>query len=81
VTDSRESIFLPAIYQVSDCTPYSDVSEIVSFEGIYGSLFEKGDKIEFNGLLEEIRGKNPRKRIIVGGAGSPDSYIKWGHSG
>lgn len=81
VTDSSESIYLPAVYKVSEYKPDSDVSKIVSYEGIYGSLFEEGERIEFNGVLEEIRGKNPRKRILVGGAGSPDSYIKWCHSG
>ena len=81
VTDSSESIYLPAVYKVSECKLDSDVSKIVSYEGIYSSLFEEGDRIEFNGVLEEIRGKTPRKRILVGGAGSPDSYIKWSHSG
>jgi len=80
VTDNEESIYLPAIYMVKDSKP-SQISEIVSFEGLYGGLFEKGDQIEFKGILEEIKGKNPRSRVIVGGAGSPNSYIKWGHSG
>jgi predicted nucleotidyltransferase len=77
VSDSSESIYLPAVYSVTECTPNTEVSEIVSFEGLYCSLFEKGDRIEFSGVLEHIRGKNPHQRVIVGGAGSPDSYIKW----
>ena len=76
VMDSSESIYLPAEYSVTECTPDTEISEIVSFEGLYGGLFEKGEKIEFSGVLEEIRGKNPHKRVIIGGAGSPDSYIK-----
>ncbi len=76
ITDSSESIYLPAVYKVSECTQ-TEVTEIVSFEGLYGSLFETGDKIEFSGVLEEVTGRNPHKRIIIGGAGSPDSYIKW----
>ena len=81
VSDNRESIYLPAVYKVSEGKPNRKITEIVSFEGLYGNLFEKGDKIEFNGILEEIKGDNPHLRVIVGGAGSPDSYIKWGHSG
>jgi predicted nucleotidyltransferase len=54
-----------------------EVSEIVYFEGLYGSLLELGDRIRFNGVLEEIRGKDPRSRVLVGGTGSPDGYMKW----
>jgi predicted nucleotidyltransferase len=79
VSDSSESIYLPALYKITDCEPCTEVSRIISFEGLYGSLFERGEKIEFNGILEEVRGKNPHKRIIMGGAGSPDSYIKWAY--
>jgi predicted nucleotidyltransferase len=74
VTDNRDSIYLPAVYGVEGS---DEVSEIVSFEGLYGSLFEVGDRIRFNGVLEEIRGKDPRSRVLVGGAGSPDGYMKW----
>ena len=81
VSDNSESIYLPAIYKISKCKPNSEISEITSFESIYSSLFEIGDKIEFNGVLEEIKGEDPRHRVLVGGAGSPDSYIKWDHSG
>ena len=76
VSDSSESIYLPAVYKVADSESNS-ISEIVSFEGLYGSLFEKGDNIGYSGILEEVTGKKPHKRLIVGGASSPDSYIKW----
>ncbi|MFC1803745.1 nucleotidyltransferase domain-containing protein [Thermoproteota archaeon] len=74
VSDNRDSIYIPAVYGVEDS---DEVSEVVSFEGLYESLFEVGDRIRFKGVLEEIRGKDPRYRVLVGGAGSPDSYIKW----
>ena len=79
VSDNGGSIYLPAVYGVEDVKiDYSDeVSEVVSFEGLYGSLFEVGDRIRFKGVLEEIRGKDPHHRVLVGGAGSPDGYIKW----
>ena len=79
ITDSSESIFLPAVYKINDSNP--EITEIVSFEGLYGSLFEAGDKIEYKGIHEKVEGKNPHQRIIIGGAGSPDSYIKWSYSG
>jgi hypothetical protein len=74
VSDNRDSIYLPAVYGVEDS---DEVSEVVSFEGLYGSLFEVGDRIRFKGVLEEIRGKDPHYRVLVGGAGSPNGYIKW----
>jgi len=74
VSDNRDSIYLPAVYRVEGA---DEVSEVVSFEGLYGSLFEVGDRIQFKGILEEIKGRTPRNRVLVGGAGSPDSYIKW----
>ena len=74
VSDNRDSIYLPAVYGVEDS---GEVSEVVSFEGLYGSLFEVGDRIRFKGVLEEIRVKDLRYRVLVGGASSPDGYIKW----
>jgi uncharacterized protein len=76
VMDSSESIYLPASYRISRCE-MEGVTEIVSFEGLYCNVFAKGDRVQFNGILEEVSGKNPHKRVIIGGAGSPDSYIKW----
>ena len=79
ISDASESLFLPAVYKIADteCEQHNDITEIVSFEGLYGSLFKEGDKVEFNGVLETVEGKDPHKRIIIGGAGSPNSYIKW----
>jgi uncharacterized protein len=77
VSENWESIYLPAVYGVEDIDIDEDISEVVSFEGLYGSLFEVGERIEFRGVLEEIIGKNPRYRVLIGGAGAPDCYIKW----
>jgi predicted nucleotidyltransferase len=80
VSYAEKSIYLPAIYELTKVKSDSyidEVNEIVSFEAIYGNLFENGDKIEFKGILEEIKGKTPHYRIIIGGAGYPHGYIKW----
>lgn len=83
VSDNSESIYLPAIYGLEEVETdiEAPITKLVSFEGLYGSLFEVGDKIEFNGILEEIMGINPGFRVLVGGAGSPESYVKWSYSG
>lgn len=80
VSGTKESIYLPAIYQLKDVKTEDgneEITQLVSFEGLYGSLFEVGEEIVFEGILEEIRGKTPGYRVLVGGAGSPNSYVKW----
>jgi predicted nucleotidyltransferase len=80
VVDATESIYLPAIYRVT--APKLEksgtrVSEIVSYEGIYGGLFEEGEKVEFKGILERYMGKEEGHRVVLGGAGSTGGYVKW----
>lgn len=75
ITDASESIYLPAIYKIKESQQHA--SKIVSFEGLFGGVFQEGDKVKFKGVLEEVKGRNPHFRIIVGGANSSDSYIKW----
>ncbi|MCK4399982.1 nucleotidyltransferase domain-containing protein [Candidatus Bathyarchaeota archaeon] len=80
VVDAAESIYLPAIYRVTDPKLEKSgirVSEIVSYEGIYGGLFEEGEKVEFRGSLERYMGKEEGHRVVLGGAGSTGGYVKW----
>ena len=80
VVDAAESIYLPAIYRVTDPKLEKSgtrVSEIVSYEGIYGGLFEEGEKVEFRGILERYMGKEEGHRVVLGGAGSTGGYVKW----
>jgi predicted nucleotidyltransferase len=84
VSGNNESIYLPAVYMIEDVKTEEgneEITQLVSFEGLYGSLFEVGEEIVFEGIIEEIRGKNPGYRVLVGGAGSPNSYVKWAYSG
>jgi len=80
VADSGESIYLPAVYAVEDAEiegKSAQVTRLVSYEGLYGGVFQEGDRVEFGGVLEEVRGKAPVDQVVVGGAGSPAGYIKW----
>ncbi|HUV54430.1 MAG TPA: hypothetical protein VMW03_04425 [Candidatus Krumholzibacteriaceae bacterium] len=80
VSDAEESIYLPAIYRVTDSKlekRETHVSEIVSYEGIYGGLFTEGEKVEFSGILERYEGKEEGHRVVLGGAGSTGGYVKW----
>jgi predicted nucleotidyltransferase len=79
VTNNSESIFLPARYSVKDVkinADYGDVTEIVSYEGLYSDMFVAGEFIEFKGILEQLKGREERQRIVIGGSGSSSSYIK-----
>src|SRR5262249_59614440 len=73
VTDATESIFLPAVYRVADAEAGgapAPVGEVVSFEGLYGQLADRGDRILAAGRLEERQdGARP---LLAGPAGAPD---------
>ena len=80
VDAAEESIYLPAIYRVTDSKlekRETRVSEIVSYEGIYGGLFTEGEKVEFRGILERYEGKEEGHRVVLGGASSNGGYVKW----
>ncbi|MCW4049638.1 MAG: nucleotidyltransferase domain-containing protein [Candidatus Bathyarchaeota archaeon] len=80
ITDASNSIYLPAKYSLRDVeleTGDEEIEEIVSYEGLYGGVFEEGDRIEFKGVIEEVKGKDRYLRLVVGGAGSTDGYIRW----
>lgn len=80
VENASESIYLPAIYRVTDSKledREATISEIVSYEGVYGGLFEEGEKVEFTGVLERYEGKEKGHRLVLGGAGSTGGYLRW----
>jgi predicted nucleotidyltransferase len=73
VTDATESIFLPAVYRVAGAEAGgapSPVAEVVSFEGLYGQLADRGDRILASGQLEERH--DGARRLVVGSAGPRD---------
>jgi len=86
IADSRESIFLPAVYKVErveipgeEESLEREVLELVSFEGLYGGIFQPGERVRFKGLLERVesRRKGSYFRVVVGSkAASGSDYIK-----
>ena len=85
VQGNVDSLFLPAIYQIKevkflDGQQVCDVSEVVSYEGLYDSIAEDGEKIQTKGKLEKINEtatSGQKYRVIVGSAeGKGKEYIK-----
>lgn len=85
VQGNVDSLFLPAIYQIKevkflDGQQVYDVSEVVSYEGLYDSIAEDGEKIQAKGKLEKINEtatSGQKYRVIVGSAeGKGKEYIK-----
>jgi predicted nucleotidyltransferase len=85
VDDNIDSLFLPATYLIKDVEFLSgqqleDVTEIVTYESLYDSLAENGEKIEVKGKLEKIFEKRKNRqhyRVVVGSAeGKGLEYIK-----
>jgi len=80
ITDSRESIYLPAIYHVDNVKKEAmiqeEVEQVISYEGLFCDIFEEGEQIEFKGTLEEVSANRDYYRVVIGSAGSRGGYIK-----
>ncbi|MCW3978361.1 MAG: hypothetical protein NWF12_01310 [Candidatus Bathyarchaeota archaeon] len=81
ITDRSESIYLPAIYLVEnveiDGRMKAEITEVVSYEGLFCDMFEPFERVEFNGILEKVVNDDTHYRVVIGGAGSDPSHIKW----
>ena len=85
VSDNIDSLFLPATYQIKDVKFLDgvlsvNVTEVVSYEGLYASLAENGETIQAKGKLERVIEKGPNRehyRVLVGSPeGEGKEYIK-----
>lgn len=85
VYDNVDSLFLPAVYRIKDVKfldvdPLVNVSEVITYEGLYSSLAENGEKIQVKGKLEEVTEKQTNKqhfRVVVGSPeGKGKEFIK-----
>ena len=85
VSNNIDSLFLPAVYHVEDVkfldgAQSVNVTEVVSYEGLYDSLAENGEIIQAKGKLERVTEKVTRReryRVLVGSPeGKGKEYIK-----
>lgn len=84
ISDGKKSVFLPAIYEVSEVTIVNGVNvegikEIVSYEGLFDSVAEKGERVRAIGQLELVKDKLKGieyYRIVVGSRkGSTNEFL------
>lgn len=85
IQGEEESIFLPSVYRVEEVKvvegpEVEDLTELTSYEGLYGSVYRKGERVIARGLLEKVedlRSGKTHRRVLVGSraAGGAD-YIK-----
>ncbi|MBS7619699.1 hypothetical protein KEJ21_03535 [Candidatus Bathyarchaeota archaeon] len=80
--NSKEGVFRPAIYHVSDCHSIngdvydlSKVSQVVSMVGLYRDVVKDGERIIAQGVLEEVLDQGNKVFRIVVGSGSRDEGI------
>jgi predicted nucleotidyltransferase len=85
VKDASDSMFMPAVYKVEDVTflngnSYDEISEVVSYEGLYADIASEGERIVCKGKLEKVRSRDNKKetyRILVGSLEAAGTdYIK-----
>ena len=85
VSDASESDFLPAIYKVEkvkvlEGPKIKDILEVASYEGLYGGIAEKGERIVAYGKLEKVTDRRLGEqyhRVLVGSKEAEGTdYIK-----
>lgn len=81
VINADEAMFRPAKYHIEDYIPFNRSSEIekepktvVSMIGEYRDIAKAGDRMEVQGMLERVEGKETTYRVVVG-SGFREEYI------
>jgi predicted nucleotidyltransferase len=75
IMEDQDNLFVPARYLVGDIhmeegdTELPALTEILSFEGVFASVFHRGDQVRIRGIVEAIRdmaGNIIRNHVVVG---------------
>jgi predicted nucleotidyltransferase len=85
IVDVEQSLFLPAIYEISDFNDINEgnhvvVRQLVSYNGLYNGIFKEGETVHLRGKLEKVEDKQRKLkyyRILVGSLlAKGQDYIK-----
>ena len=75
IMEDDDNLFVPAHYLVGDITieegdtELPALTEVLSFEGIFSAVFNRGDQVRIRGIVEAIRdtaGNVIRNQVVVG---------------
>lgn len=71
VVDASDGCYTPAVYRLEDAVTREGlmVSELASYDGVFASVFQAGDRLEVQGKLEvgaSTHGKPDRYRLALG---------------
>ncbi len=74
ILDDSEGMFLPSKYEISDVeilagNKFDDIQEIISYEGLFDAVAERGEKVSARGRLELVKEKKRGKkyyRVVIG---------------
>jgi predicted nucleotidyltransferase len=81
VVDTREALFQPAVYRITDVQVLTgnseafEVREVISYEGRFRDVVDTGQMIEAQGKLESVNG-DPRRLVIGTTQLAGKEYIK-----
>jgi predicted nucleotidyltransferase len=75
IVEDQGNLFVPARYLVGEITieegdvELPGITEVISFEGVFSSVFNKGDQVRVRGTAEAVRdgdGNLIRNQVVVG---------------
>ncbi|MFX1318826.1 MAG: hypothetical protein ACFE9D_04385 [Promethearchaeota archaeon] len=75
IVEDEDNLFVPAHYLVGEITmeegdtELPSLTEVLSFEGVFSAVFNRGDQVRIRGMVEAIRdtaGNVIRNHVVVG---------------
>jgi len=78
ISDDQESHYLPSIYGLKQTSGEGlpNLKNLVSYESLFSGVFYQGEKIDFRGVLEEVKGPENFYRVVIGAAGYNKGYVR-----
>jgi predicted nucleotidyltransferase len=85
IVEDQENIFVPARYLVGEISPEEGnielpgFTEVITFEGVFASVFNTGDRVRVRGTAEAVRdadGNLIRNQVVVGTLGTQGWIIR-----
>ena len=88
IVENQDNLFVPARYLVGEISieegdvEFPGITEVVTFEGIFASVFNPSDRVRVRGVAEAVRdidGNLIRKQVVVGTLATQGWMIRLPH--